>query len=259
MSATNNAIPSVPDPSPAPAGSDNSFARIVGVLFSPKPTFASIVQRPTWIVPLLLVIVVSLLVVAIFSQKVGWRNFMLRQDQQNSSVQKKMEQMTPEERDHMLDQQTKFAAPITYAVLLIATPIAAVIVAAVFMLVFKLSSGSHFPFVTSLGIVTYSWVPGIIGGLLGILILFIKDPSTVDLDHLVAANVGAFAPEDSAAWLVTLLTSLDIFVFWTMILMAFGYSATNPKKLSFGKALVTIAIVWAIYVAVKVGFKAAFA
>src|SRR5277367_5819053 len=158
-------------PSQTTTGSDNSFARIFGAIFSPKPTFESIAQRPTWIVPLLLVIVVSLVVIAIFSQRVGWRNYMLRQDQQSSRAQKQMEHMTPEEREHMVDQQVKFAAPITYAAIAIGTPIVALIIAAVFWVVFKLSSGSNMRFVTSLGIVSYSWVPGIVGGLLAILIL----------------------------------------------------------------------------------------
>src|ERR1700679_899685 len=96
-------------PSPAPTGSDNSFGRIFGAIFSPKPTFESIAQRPTWIVPLILIILVSALVIAVFGQRVGWRNFMIRQNQQNSRAQKQMEQMTPDQRDHMLDQQTKIA------------------------------------------------------------------------------------------------------------------------------------------------------
>ncbi len=41
-------------PSPATTGSDSSFGRIIGVLFSPKPTFESIVRRPTWVLPLIL-------------------------------------------------------------------------------------------------------------------------------------------------------------------------------------------------------------
>jgi hypothetical protein len=246
-------------PSPVPTGSDNSFARVFGVIFSPKPTFASIAQRPTWIVPLLLVIVVSLVVVAVFSQRVGWRNYMIRQNQQSSRAQKQMEQMTPEQREQMLDQQTKYAPIVTYIAIAIVTPIIALIIAAVFMGIFKVSSGSNMRFATSLGIVTYSWVPGIIAALLGILILLIKDPATVDLDHLVASNAGAFASEDSAGWLITLLTSFDIFAFWTMLLMAFGYSVTDRKKISFGKALTTIVVVWVLYTAVKVALKAVFA
>jgi hypothetical protein len=45
---------------------------------------------------------------------------------------------------------------------------------------------------------------------------------------------------------------------WVLILQAIGFSATNPKKLSFGKAFGTIFAVWIIYVLVKVGFAAAF-
>ncbi len=56
------------------------------------------------------------------------------------------------------------------------------------------------------------------------------------------------------------LSSLrSIFLFsGTIILMSIGYSATNPKKISFGKAFGTIVGVWLLYVIVKVGFTAAF-
>ena len=243
---------------PSQAPTDNSCGRIFGAIFSPKPTFESIARRPTWIAPLILIIVVSTLVIAVFGQRVGWRNFMIRQNQQSSRAQKQMEQMTPDQREHMLDQQTKIAPIFGYVGVIVGTILGALLVAAVLMVVFNLSSGSKVPFLTSLGIVSYSWVPAIIGGLLGILIMFIKDPATVDIEHLVASNAGAFVSDDSPKWLVTLLTSFDIFIFWTMILMALGYSATDPKKISFGKALTTIVIVWIIYLAAKVGLTAAF-
>jgi hypothetical protein len=101
-------------------------------------------------------------------------------------------------------------------------------------------------------------MPYLVGGLLGLLILFIKDPSTIDIEHLVASNPGAFLSDSSPKWMISLLTSLDIFTLWVLILQAIGFSATNPKKLSFGKAFGTIFAVWIIYVLVKVGFAAAF-
>ena len=71
-------------PSPTTTGSDSSFGRVFGVLFSPKPTFESIVRRPTWVLPLILIVIVSVVMIFIFGQRVGWRAFMIRQDQQNS-------------------------------------------------------------------------------------------------------------------------------------------------------------------------------
>jgi hypothetical protein len=245
-------------PTPATTSSDRSLGRIFGVLFSPKPTFESIVRKPSWVLPLILVALVSVGVVFTFSQRVGWRDFMIRQDQQNSRTQKQMESMTEEQRENLINTQTKVAPIFAYVGVVIGPFIAAVVVGAVLMLAFNLIYGTKIGFVPSLAIVSYAWVPGIIGALLGILIIFLKDPSTVDLEHLVASNGGAFLADDSAKWLVTLLTAFDLFAFWNMILMALGFSAADPKKISFGKALGTVVGVWLIYVIVKVGLVAAF-
>ena len=245
-------------PSPEPAKPDSSMGRIFGGIFSPKPTFESIVQRPTWVLPLVLIILVSTVVIFVFGQRVGWRGFIERQDQANSRVQKQMENMTPDQRERMLETQTKYASIFGYVGVVLGTFVVAIVVAAVLLAAFNLIGGAKVNFMTSLAIVAHSWVPSIIGGILGILIIFLKDPSTVDIQHLVAANAGAFLPDDAPKWQETLLSAFDLFTFWTIILMSFGYSATNPKKISFGKAFGTIVSVWLLYVIVKVGFTAAF-
>jgi hypothetical protein len=246
-------------PTPVPATTDNSFSRIFGVLFAPKRTFESIVRRPTWILPLVLLALFSVAVIFVFGQRVGWRAFMIRQDQQSARAQKQMEAMTPEQRESMLDTQTKVAPIFAYVGVVLGPFIIAVVVAAVFMLAFNLIGGAKIGFAPSLAIIAHSLVPGIIAALLGILILFLKDPSTVDLEHLVASNPGAFLSGDSPKWLLTLLTSFDLFIFWQVILMAVGFSVADPKKISFGKAFATVLAVWLIYIALKVGLAAAFA
>src|SRR5271163_3551140 len=163
-----------PATSPTTTSSDNSFGRIFGVLFSPKPTFESIVRRPTWILPLILIAVVSVGVIFTFSQRVGWREFIIRQDQQNSRTQKQMESMTEEQGEKMIDMQTKVAPIFAYVVVVVGPFIAAVVVGAVLMLAFNLVYGTKIGFLPSMAVVSYSWVPGIIGALLGILILFLK-------------------------------------------------------------------------------------
>jgi uncharacterized membrane protein YkgB len=250
------ASPVTPVPEAAPSVS--SVGRIFGAIFNPKPTFESIVQRPTWILPLVLFSLLSIVTIFIFGQRVGWRSFMVRQDQQNSRLQKQMDQMTPEQREKMLDQQTKIAPIFGYVFGVLGIFVVAVIVAAILMVAFNMMTGGGIGFVTSLGIVAHSWVPGLIAGLLGILVLFLKDPSTVDIQHLVATNAGAFLSDDAPKWQESLLSSLDLFTFWSMILMGIGYNAANPKKISFDKALGTIVVVWAIYVVCKVGIAAAF-
>ncbi len=241
-------------PTPAPATTDNSFSRIFGVLFAPKPTFESIVRRPTWVVPVVLGCIFFMAVVAVFTQRGGWPSFFEKQNATNSRMQK----MSAEDRERTMNAQVKFAPTFGYVEGVVIPPIAAVVVAAVLMLVFNLSGATKVDFKTSLAIVSYAWVPWLIHGVLSILILFLKDPASVDLQNIVASNPGAFLSDDASKWLVSLLSSIDIFAMWTLILLAIGYSATNPKKLSFGKAFVLVVIPWLFFIAIKVGLTAAF-
>jgi hypothetical protein len=246
-------------PTPAPSGSDNPISRIIGVIVNPKPTFASIVARPTWIVPLIIMMIISLTTIFIFSKRVGWRTYMVHQDEQSDRVQKQMENMTPEQRDQMLDTQVQWASKIGYVSGVLGIFIALLIVSGVLLLGFMVIAGLRPTYTQAMGIVAHAWVgPGIIAGLLGILILFLKDPSTVDLNNLVTSNVGAFMPDDTAKWLKTLLGSIDIFAFWNMALMALGFSAIEPKKVSFGKAFGILLALFVFWTLIKTGLTAAF-
>src|SRR5947207_2283296 len=60
---------------PTPAGM-SEFARITGVFFEPAKAFEDIAARPKWLVPLLLVVVVTLAYMVAFSQSVGWERMM---------------------------------------------------------------------------------------------------------------------------------------------------------------------------------------
>jgi hypothetical protein len=248
----------IPTPEP-PAGSDNAFSRIIGVIISPKPTFASIAARPTWIVPIVILMILSLTTIYIFSQRVGWRAFMVRQNEQSERVQKQMENMTPEQRDQMLDTQVKVASKIGYVSGTLGILIALLIVAGILLLGFMVIAGIRPSYSQSLGIVAHAWVgPGIVASILGILILCLKDPSTVDLNNLVASNVAAFMPDDTAKWLKALLGSVDLFAFWNMLLMAFGFSAVEPKKLTVGKAFGIVLSLFIVWTLIKTGLAAAF-
>jgi hypothetical protein len=242
-------------PLPAPIGSENSFARIFGAIFSPKPTFESIVQRPTWIVPVALGCVLFIAVVFVFTQRGGWSGFFQKQMADNS----RMQQMSPEQRENIMEKQVKYAPMVAYAEGVVIPPLAAVLTAAVLLGIFNLTGATKTNFKTSLAIVAFAWSPWLIHGLLSILISFLKDPATVDLQNIVASNPGAFLSDSSPKWLATLLGSIDIFSIWTLFLLAIGFSATNPKKLSIGKAFALAASGWIVFVLIKVGLTAAFA
>lgn len=231
-----------------------TVGRLTGALFNPKPTFEDIARQPSWIVPIVLLCLLSLAITYLFGQRVGWRSFMEKQLANNSRVQ----QLPPERREEMVEQQAKWAPMFGYVIGPVAIVVVALVIAGVLLGIFNGIAGAGLNFRTSLGIVSHAWVPGIIGQLLGILILFVKDPATVDLQNLVASNPGALLSDESPKWLVGLLSSFDLFSFWTIALLAVGFSVARPKKLSFGRALGLVVACWMAYVLVKVGWAAIF-
>lgn len=247
MATTTAAVPEAPQ-------HIGAFGRLIGALVNPRPTFEDIARKPSWLAPLLLMIILGLAITYIFGQRVGWRAFMEKQLAQNSRVQ----QMTPDQRANLINQQVKFAPIFGYVGIVVGTPVAMLVVAAIFMGIFNATSSAALDFKTSFGVVAHSWMPYVIASLLGVLILCLKSPDQIDLQNLVASNAGTFLSSDAPKWLLALCTSLDIFTFWVLGLMAFAYSAVRSKKIKFGSALTWIVGIWVVFVLVKVGIAAMF-
>lgn len=241
-------------PAQAPERESNSIARIFGALFSPTETFRSIVRKPTWVLPIILIVLLSLTVIGIFGKRGGWRPYVQKQLASNSQFQ----QLTPQEQQQRIAIALKYTPPFAYGEVVVALLLAVVIIAAILMATFNLVHGTQIKYKTAISIISYAWVPGIISGLLGIVIISLKDPATVDLQNIVVANASAFISTDAARWKIMLLSSIDIFTFWEMILMAIGFGVAAPRKLTTAKAFASIFVVWLLWVAVKVGATAAF-
>ncbi len=230
----------------------NSFGRIVGVIFSPKATFGSISKRPTWLLPVILLCLAQMAVVAVYGQRVGWRGMLEKQLSSNDRFQ----QLPAAQQQEQIDTVMKYVSKIAYAQVIIGPFLAVFAIAGIFWLIFNVAAGAKFGYQVSLGVVSYALVPTILASLLGVLIICVKDPSTVDLQNLVASNAGAFLSSDSPKWLRP-LRLVDVFLFWEMILLAMGFAVAAPKKLSTGSAFAWIFGLWAIIVLCWVGIAAA--
>jgi hypothetical protein len=239
-------------PAPGPQASMSAIGRIWGTFFSPKATFEDICRSPSWIAPILLLTILSLCGTTIFSRRVGWEKLVLQQLEKSPRTA----QMSPEQRQQTIAQQAKVAEVIGYVASGLFFIIATLLIGAIYMGAFNLLAGAGIRFPTALAIVSHSLLPLGVGSLMGIAVLLLKDPETIDLEHLVSSNVGAFLSADSPKWLSALGSSLDIFSIWALILMGVGFSVANPKKISFGKGLGIVLSVWAIYVLAKTGIKA---
>jgi hypothetical protein len=237
-------------PAPESQAALGPMGRITGVFFSPKATFADIVRKPSWVVPVVLLTVLSLCVSFAINQRINWREFMNQQIEKSPGAAN----MSAEQKEQRIEGGAKFSPPFTYAIGLLGPILATMVVALVMWGGYNLLGGANTNFGTSLGVTSHAFLTGLVSSPLFILILYLRPYGTVDLDNPVAANLAAILPEDSAKWLLALGKSIDLFSFWTLTLLAIGFAATNPRKLKGSKSFSIAFGIWVAFVICRVGW-----
>jgi hypothetical protein len=230
-----------------------SFGRLVGALVNPRPTFESIAAKPSWLLPFLLLILINILVIFSFSHRIGWHALI----EQQLTTSSRYQQMTPAQQQQALARGLKMAPMLGYIGGTVGNVIILLIVAGIFLAAFNIVFGSGIKFGQSLGITTHAFLPGVLKGLIGLAVVWVRPPEGVNLQNLVMSNVGAFLPSGLPLWLQTLANSLDVFVFWMIALLAIGYTAaSSSRKVKFGSALAVVASIWLVFLLGWVGFLA---
>jgi len=232
-----------------PQASISPFGRLVGVIFSPKATFADIVRKPSWLLPVILLAVLGAIVAVSLNRKMDWREYMSQQIEKSPRAAS----LSAEQKQQQIEVGAKFA-PISAYVFGIPAPLVVVlIVAGVMLAAYNLVAGADVSYGMSLGIVSHAFVPWLIGNLTFLLVLFLKPPGTLDLDNPVATNAAAFLPEGSAKWLEALAKNVDLLAIWITVLIAIGFAAANARKLQ-GHRSYNIAFgVFLAYIVIRVG------
>jgi len=231
------------------------FSRIVGVFFEPKKAFEDIAKRPGWFVPMALVILSAIAVTVVIGQHIGWERVFRHQAETNA----RMQQLSPEQREQTVAMQVKFAAIGGIVGAIVIVPIYCLIVAAVLLGIVAGILSAPIKFKQALAAVCYGGLPALVSSLLVIVVMFLKNPDDFNLSNPLAFNVGAFLdPQASSKFVYSLATSIDLFAFWMILLVATGLKAAGGKKLSFGGALFAVLLPWAVVVLIKASFSGMF-
>lgn len=243
-----------PIPVPEASASLSPFSRVIGVLFSPKRSFEDIVRKPGWLLPMVLLTILSIAVSFSINQRINWSEFMRQQIEKSPQAS----QMSEEQKQQRIEGGAKFSPIFTYCIGAFGPILGALVIGLVMWGAYSLLGGISTNFSTAFGITSHAFLTGLVSSPLFILILFLKPYGTVDLENPVAANLAAVLPDDSAKWLVALGKSIDVFTLWTLILLAIGFSSVNPKKLKGAKPYTIAFAVWGVYVLARVGWASIF-
>ncbi|HEX8255481.1 MAG TPA: Yip1 family protein [Thermoanaerobaculia bacterium] len=228
----------------------NVFARIAGVLFTPAETFKEIAQRPDVLAPMLVMLAVGFLTAVLIVPRLDIDALMAAQSEQMRAKQ-------PNMTDADLERIERFAAAST-KVLTWLSPFFSilfyVVVAAVLLFAFRLMAGEG-NFTQALSVTLYAWTPLLLFSVVMTIVVVARgafDPTTAA--SLVKSNPAFLVEQKEQPVLYSLLSSLDVFTFWSLFLFILGFGTMS--KLPKATAATIVIGLWLAFVVVKLGFAA---
>lgn len=223
-------------------------ARLVNVFVAPSKTFTDLRRSASWWAPFLLLAVVSLAFVYVVDQKIGFRKVAENQIQASPKAAQRVEQLPADQRDQTLQRQAVFFRNFSYAypaIILLWN----VIIAAILFATFKFAASADVKFKTSLAIVMYASLPLLVKTLLAtISVAAGASADSFTFQNPVATNPGYFLTPADSPFLYSLATACDIFMIWTLIVTAIGFTCVSKVKRS-----TALAIVFGWYVVFALG------
>ncbi len=231
---------------PAPEKPGNAFQRLAGVLVAPVETLQSIAARPTWLVALITVTLIGIATSFIAAPKLDLESGMRKQFEKRGG-------MSDEQIDQTIAVATtmqKFSA----AIAAFTTPVSILVIAALFLLFFKVFGGEG-GFVQYFAVSVHAWLPQTIKGVLLTAIIAFRDKVPVEqLPVLLKSNLGFLSDPETSPMAFAFLSSIDVFTIWTLFLMIVGFAFVSRMKRSTAAMLVVIP--WLVVILFKVALAA---
>jgi hypothetical protein len=240
VASVSDSVQNKPDP--------GLFARLIGVLFSPKETFAAIVARPRWLAVMIVTLVMS---------SAAYYVILSSQDMQDAIVDQQVRAM--ESRGNVVsDQQIanieRFIGylPVGYAVgIIVLGPLFGAAIAGIVTGIFTTLMGGNGTFKQVFAVMNHAgFIPAISA-------LFIAGMLAVGAKPIGArppgANLGVFLPMlEDTSFLAVLLRSIDMFLLWWMVVLAIGLGVlykrrTGPIATTFIGLYIVIALLIATF------------
>jgi hypothetical protein len=227
---------------------------VVGLLFSPREEFPSILARPQFWMPLVGWMALGIAFTAFWMQKVEPREFMRNQIQQSGRADK----MDPAQLEQVLDTQTGMFKPIAWVSTLVAPPILTLVVAVVYLFVFRFFYEGELTLAQSMAIVAWSFfLMALVTTPLVLLVMALKDEWNVNPQEAMQAGAAMFLDRQTASKpLYALASCLDLFSLWVLWLLSTGYAVATRRAT--GSAAAGVVGVWVVYVLGKVALAAIF-
>ena len=238
-----------PVTSPSASEQDMStLETLTSIFFEPSRTFEALRNRPRFLVAGLILFVLTAAITAALYLRVDMGQFIRDQMEKSPNSAQQTEQQK---------EMGVRIGKIMGAVGVPASVPVTIAAGAALYLLGALAFGGSLGYKKALAVWVYSSIPpAVFSTFVIILVLFLKPPDTIDPEHLLVTNPGAFMSTESSPGLVAFLSQFDLLRFYGMFLAALGLRKVG--KMSSGGAWGVVITLWLIGLVLAVGAKALF-
>jgi len=241
LSPTNSEISAVPPQTPPLS----QGARIVNTFIAPSKTFTDLRRSAAWWAPFILMVIVSWGFVYTAGQKVGFEKIAENQMQTQPKQQARMESMPAADRERAMQMAGKFTSVFGYAFPAIQLLIM-LILGAIFFATLKMAAGVEVSFGAVFAVLIYAGLPGVLRAILVVISLLAgASPDSFTMQNPLGSNIGYYLNPADSRFLYSLGSQIDIFMIWTLVLTAIGFTCISKVKR--GTALVIVFGWWAFF------------
>ncbi|MGA2855413.1 MAG: YIP1 family protein [Candidatus Sulfotelmatobacter sp.] len=237
-------LPASPAPTPEPAPLSQG-ARIIDTFIAPSKTFTDLRRSASWWAPWILMSIVSVAFIYVIGKQIGFEQI-TRNQIAHSSRADQFDKLPADQQARQIQISVKIIKFFAYGNPLMLL-FYILLMTVVLWVTIKVGAGGDTPFKTAYAIVMYASLPGIIGGILGIISLYAGvNPEGFDINNPVATNLAYYLdPETTGKFVRGMASSLDVFTIWTIVLIGIGFASTSKVKRS--TAIIIVAVWYLVY------------
>ncbi len=236
--------PASPAPTPEPAPLSQG-ARIIDTFIAPSKTFTDLRRSASWWAPWLLMSIVSVAFIYVIGKQIGFEQI-TRNQIAHSSRADQFDKLPADQQARQIQISVKIIKFFAYGNPLMLL-FYILIITVILWVTVKVGAGGDTPFKTAYAIVMYASLPGIIGGILGIISLYLGvNPEGFDISNPVGTNLAYYLdPDTTSKFLRGMASSLDVLTIWTIVLIGIGFASTSKVKRS--TATIIVAVWYLVY------------
>lgn len=211
--------------------------RVVDTFIAPTKTFTDIRRNASWWLPYILVAASWFAMAYVADSKVGFETIVNNQLRLSPKQAERLEQAPPDQRAQQMNGMVKGNRIFWFYIAPVAALLLAAVMAGIYIGTFNFGFGAELKFKQCIAVFMYASLPLILKTGIAILVFFVGGGEGFTFQNPVASNLGGLVDPNSH-FLYSVATSVDIFLFWTLILTGIAYSCLTRVKRSTCMAVV---------------------